>query len=202
MPKTLRTQVIRGLIVLILVIGTLSFLKISNFFAPTVTTVEQGPTRLGEPVVDPLSTRDDEKVITRRFSEDADKSPPSESRSMVNPLRSSLPASTASPAPYPTSYDTLQDLTLGEEILFPSWEEQAAQAQYLHDVAAMEELLQQEFDPTAATPNLTVEQVAAIEEEIRESILQEEALQPLLEDLQPDGYGIENSGSPAQYSPR
>jgi hypothetical protein len=194
MPKTLRTQVIRGLVVLILlilVIGTLSFLKISNFFAPTVTTVEQGPTRLGEPVADPLSKREDEKAITRRFSEDADKSPPSESRSMVNPLpRSPLPASTASPAPYPTPYDGLQveeqDLTLEEEVLLPSWEEQAAQAQYLHDVAAMEEILQREFDPTAATPNLTAEQVAAIEEEIREGILQEEALQPLLEDLQPE----------------
>lgn len=64
------------------------------------------------------------------------------------------------------------------------------------------EILRREFDPTAATPNLTAEQVTAIEEEIREGTLQEDALQPLLEDLQPDGYGIENSGSLARYSPR
>jgi len=194
MPKTRRTQVSRGLVVLILlilVIGVLALSQLVNFFAPAVTTVEHGPTRLSEHVVDPLSKRADEQVVTHRFSEDADKSRSSESRAMTKPVpRSPLPASTTSPAPYPAPYDRVQveeqNPTFAEEGVFPSLEEQYAQEQYLHDVAAMEEILQREFDPTAAAPNLTAEEVAAIEEEIRESILQEDSLQSLLEDLQPE----------------
>ena len=84
-----------------------------------------------------------------------------------------------------------QDSTLEEEVLSPSWEEQYAQEQYLQEVAATEEMLQRKFDPTVAAPHLTAKQVAAIEEEIQERVLQEESLQQVLQDTQPDGYGVE-----------
>ena len=83
-----------------------------------------------------------------------------------------------------------QDPTLEEEGVSPSLAEQYAQEQYLQEVAAMEEMLQRKFDPTAAPPSLTAEQMAAVEEEIQESILQEEALPQMLQDIQPDGYGV------------
>lgn len=54
----------------------------------------------------------------------------------------------------------------------------------------MEDMLQREFDPTVAPLDLTAEQLAAVEEEIQESILQEEALPQQLHDIQPDGYGV------------
>jgi len=80
---------------------------------------------------------------------------------------------------------------LEEELLFPSLAEQDAEEQYLQEVEAMEEVLQQDFDPTAVPLDLTAEEVAAIEAEIQESILQEEALQPMLQDLYPGGEGDE-----------
>ncbi len=47
----------------------------------------------------------------------------------------------------------------------------------------MEDMLQREFDPTVAPLDLTAEQLAAVEEEIQESILQEESLQQQLHDI-------------------
>jgi len=85
-----------------------------------------------------------------------------------------------------------QDPTLEEEIVSSSWEEQAAQEQYLQEVEAMEERLQRDFDPTAVPQDLTAEEVAAIEEEMQERILQEQALQQTLKGVQPDGYGDES----------
>jgi len=196
MRNTPQTKAIIGAVVLILVIGTLSLPSIVNFFAPAVTTVEQEPTRLDKPIADPLRKKNDEKAVARRFSEEAEEPRPAGARSLVKPLpRSASPASTARPvlSPAPTSRLQLEEHgpTLEEELLFPSLAEQDAEEQYLQEVEAMEEVLQQNFDPTAVPRELTAEEVAAIEAEIQESILQEEALQPM-QDFQPEEYGDES----------
>ena len=66
----------------------------------------------------------------------------------------------------------------------------SGQEQYLQQVAALEDRLQRDFDPTVAPPHLTAAQLAAVEEEIQESLLQEESRQQMLPDIQPDGYGV------------
>ncbi len=181
MPKTPRTQAIIGFVVLILVIGALSFSQILNIFAPAVTTVEQGPTRLEEHVAVPPGKTDEKKMAARRSSENVENPRSSEARSVVNPLpHVASPTSSANPAPYTALHNRVQveelDPTLEEEGGALSVEDQHAQEQYLQEVAAVEEMLQREFDPTAAPRELTVAEVMAIEEEIQESILQEESL--------------------------
>jgi hypothetical protein len=181
MPKTPRTQAIIGFVVLILAIGALSFSWILNVFAPAVITVEQGPARLEEHVADPPGKTDEKKMAARRSSENAEKPRPSETRSVANPLpHGSSPTSNASPAPYTALHNRVQveelDPTLEEEGGALSEEEQYAQEQYLQEVAAMEEILQREFDPTAVPQELTAAEVMAMEEELQESILQEESL--------------------------
>jgi len=196
MPKTLQTQVLIGVIVLILVIGALSLPSIVNFFAPAVPTVEQGPTRLDEPLAGPAGKKENEKAVARRPLEDAENPRLSRAPSVITPLpRSTTPASSAKPAPFPAPTSWLQmeehDPVLEEGLLFPSLAEHYAEEQYLQEVEAMEEVLQQDFDPTAVPRELTAEEVAAIEAEIQESILQEEALQPM-QDFQPEEYGDES----------
>ena len=198
MPKIPQTQVTIGFVVFILVIGALSFSWIFRFFAPVGTNVKQGPTRLEENVADPRGKTDEKKLVARRSSENAEKPRPSEARSVANPLpHGSSPTSNASPAPSTALHNRLQveeqDPTLEEEEGALSVEEQYAQEQYLQEVATMEEILQREFDPTAVPLDLTTEEVAAIEEEIQESILQEEFLQQQLQDIHPDEDGVENT---------
>lgn len=182
MPKTPRTQAIIGFVVLILVIGARSFSQILNIFAPAVTTVEQGPTRLEEHVAVPSGHVDEQRVAVRSSSGDAEKPRPSEARPATKPLPhvASL-TSNASPAPSIALHNMVQveelDPTLEEEGEVFSAEEQHAQEQYLQEVAAVEEMLQREFDPTAVPQDMTAAEVAAIEEEIQESILQGESLQ-------------------------
>jgi len=142
MPKTPQTQVIIGVVVFILGIGALSFSWILNVFAPAVIMVEQGPTRLEEHVADPLEKKDEKKMAVRSSSEDVEKPPPSEARSVANPLlHGASPTNNASPAPSTALHNKVQveeqDLTLEEEGGILSVEEQYAQEQYLQEVAAM-----------------------------------------------------------------
>jgi hypothetical protein len=179
MPKTPQTQVTLGLVVLILVIAALSFSWISHFFTPIETNVKQGPTRVKAHVAVPPEEKDEKKMTAQRSSENVEKPRPSEARAVTNPLpHDALPTSNASPAPPTVLYNRLQveeqDLTLKEVGGTLSAEEQYVQEQYLQEVAATEEILHREFAPTAVPLDLTAEEVAAIEAEIQESILQEE----------------------------
>ena len=196
MPKTLQTKgTIIERVVFLLVIGALSLPQIVRFFAPPVTKVEQISPCLDEHKAEPPRKKESEKVVAPRSSEDAENLRLSRVRSLANPLpRDASPTSNANTARYiaPRLPMNEQDPTLEEEIVSSSWEEQAAQEQYLQEVEAMEERLQRGFDPTAVPQDLTAEEVAAIEEEMQERILQEQALQQTLKGVQPDGYGDES----------
>jgi hypothetical protein len=179
--------------VFLLVIGALALPHIVNFFAPTVTKVEQSPPCQDERKATPLRKNGNDKVVERGTSEDAENLRPARARALAPPLpRGASSTNGASPAllvaPDHRLQTDEQDPTLGEEVGSLSWEEQEAQAQYLQEIEAMEEMLQREFDPTAVPQDLTAEEVAAIEAEMQESILREEALQPMPQDLLPDGY--------------
>jgi hypothetical protein len=196
MPKTPQTKgIIIERMIFLVVIGALSLPQIVSFFAPPVTKVEQNSPCLDEHRAEPPKKKESEKVVAPRSLEDAENLRPSRVRSSANPLpRDASPTRNASTARYtaPRLPMDEQDPTLEEEIESPSWEEQEAQEQYLQEVEAMEEMLQRDFDPTAVPPQLTAEQVAAVEEEIQERILQEESLQPMLQDIQSEEYGNES----------
>jgi hypothetical protein len=150
-----------------------------------------------EHVAVPPEKKEEKKLVERRSSESAKKPHLSEARSMATlPLHGSLPTSNTGPASSITFHNRLQveehDPTLEEEGGALSVEEQYVQEQYLQEVAAREEMLQREFDPTAVPLDLTAEEVAAIEEEIQESILQKESFLQL-QDIQPNEYGVENT---------
>jgi hypothetical protein len=190
MPKTLQSKgTIIERIAFLLVIGALSLPQIVSFFAPPVTKVEQSSPCLDEHRAEPPRKRENEKVAVPRSSEDAENLRSPRVRSSANPVPcDASPTSNASTARYtaPRLPMSEQDPTLEEEIVSPSWEEQAAQEQYLQEVEAMEEMLQRDFDPTAVPQDLTAEEVAAIEEEMQERILQEETLPQVLQDVQPE----------------
>jgi hypothetical protein len=180
-------------VVFLLVIGALALPQIVRFFAPPVTKVEQISPCLDEHRADPARKKENEKVAAPRSSEDGENLRPSSSSAHPLP-REASPTRNAK-----TARSTAPRLPMEEqaprleaEIESRSWEEQEAQEQYLQEVEAMEERLQRDFDATAGPPDLTAEEVAAIEVEIQERILQEQALQPTLQDIRPDGYGDES----------
>src|SRR5215471_5697431 len=180
MPKTRQTKAtLIERVVFLSVIGALALPKITNFFVQTVSELERNPPCLDEHRAEPLIKKN-EQVGTRRSSEKAETLRPAKSRA----LAPSLPRRASSPIDATTALSVTpphrlqiagQDLTLGEEGRSRPWKKQNAQEQYFQEIATMEEMLRLDFDPTAVPQDLTAEEVAAIEAEMQEKILQEEA---------------------------